>query len=193
MEISTTLYATTLKEDALFLLARIDIPIKLVYFWEKEADTKCETLHLKGKDGDVRMYFVLLKDAMDCAIEVTYDFKEDRKVQVEIYAYYGSDFFDADEDPCVKSFYTALLYDGRFNSKIAGKVGEVPLKRSMMSVPAQGSIVIKARLHDYDSKKHGYFDDGCTFDAQPRGAFKKEIHGSCPCCSLSVRVVWSQD
>ncbi|GJV16360.1 hypothetical protein Tco_1361683 [Tanacetum coccineum] len=180
-------------EDALFPLARIDVQMKLAYFWEMDVDTKRETLPLKGKDGDVRMYYVLLKDAMDCAIEVTYDFKEDRKVQVAIFAYYGSDFFfDTDEDPCVKNFYTALLYDCRFNSKIAGKVGEVPLKRSIMSVPAKGSIVIKARLHDSDSNKHGYFNDNCTFDVQPRGVFKKEIHGSCSCCSLSMRLVWSQ-
>ncbi|GKC13533.1 hypothetical protein Tco_1010315 [Tanacetum coccineum] len=156
MDFCTELYATTLKDDALFPLMRIDVQMKFAYFWEMEADTKCDMLPFKGKDGDVPMYYVLLKDAMHCAIE-------------------GSDFFDTNEDPFVKNFYTALLYEDRFNSKIAGKVGEVPLKRSMMVVPANGSIVIKARLHDYDSKEHGYLDGSCTFDAQPQGVFEEEI------------------
>ncbi|GKB52879.1 hypothetical protein Tco_0903632 [Tanacetum coccineum] len=177
MEISTELYATTLKEDALFPLTRIDVQMKLTYFWEMEADTKCDMLPLKGKVGDVWMYYVLLKDAMDCAIEVTHDFKEDRKVKAEIYAYYGSDFFDTNEDPFVKNFYTALPYEDRLNSKIAGKVGEDTLKRSMMDVPDKGSIVIKSRLHDYDSKEHGYLDGSCTFDAQPQGSSKRKYEG----------------
>ncbi|GJV87506.1 arginine--tRNA ligase, chloroplastic/mitochondrial [Tanacetum coccineum] len=159
MDFCTELYATTLKDDALFPLMRIDVQMKFAYFWEMEADTKCDMLPFKGKDGDVRMYYVLLKDAMHCAIE---------------------------------NFYTALLYEDRLNSKIAGKVGEDTLKRSMMDVPDKGSIVIKSRLHDYDSKEHGYLDGSCTFDAQPQGVFEEEIRGSCRCCSLSVRVVWSQ-
>ncbi|GJY84305.1 hypothetical protein Tco_0497681 [Tanacetum coccineum] len=68
-----------------------------------------------------------------------------------------------------------VAIEDRFNSKIAGKVGEVPLKRSMMVVPTNGSIVIRARLHDYDSKEHGYLDGSCTFDAQPQGVFEEEI------------------
>ncbi|GKA50192.1 hypothetical protein Tco_0743265 [Tanacetum coccineum] len=186
MEISTQLYATTLKEDALFLLSRSYAEMDFAYFWKLESDSKCDMLLLKSDDGNVRMYYVLLKDAVDCAI---YNFNEDREVHAEVYAFYGSDFFDKNEDPFVKNFYTASLYEGH----IAGKVGEVPLKRSMMAVPAKGSIIIKAQLHDYDSKGHGYLDEDFTFDAQPRDGCKKVMRGSCGCCSLSVSVVWSQD
>ncbi|PWA55096.1 arginine--tRNA ligase, cytoplasmic [Artemisia annua] len=186
MEISTELYVTTLTEDALFPLSRRYVEMEFANFWKMEADTKRGVLPLIGMDGHVWMHYVLLKDAMDCAIEVTYDFKEDRKVYAEIYAYFGSGFLD--KDPLEKSFFSASLYIGRFD----GKVGKVPLKTSMMAVPAKGSIVIEASLYDVDSKEHGYLDGSCTFDAQPRDAFKKEICGSCSCCSLSVRVVWSQ-
>ncbi|KAL6579289.1 hypothetical protein OROMI_009505 [Orobanche minor] len=91
---------------------------------------------------------------MDCAMEVTYDFKEGggREVYAQIYAYHNNDFLDKNEDPCVKKFYTALLYEGSFDYKVAGKAGKVILKRSTIAVPAKGSILVKARLFDVDSQ-----------------------------------------
>ncbi|GKA23983.1 zinc finger, CCHC-type containing protein [Tanacetum coccineum] len=118
MEISTQLYATTLKEDALFLISRSYAEMDFAYFWKLESDTKCDLLLLKSDDGNVRMYYVLLKDAVDCAIEVRYNFNEDRKVHAEVYAIYGSDFFDKNEDPFVKNFYTASLYEGHSRDAI---------------------------------------------------------------------------
>lgn len=187
MEICTELYATTVRNDGLFVLFRRGVEMDFAKFWKKEADTKCAKAALDGLDGDVRMYYILMKDAMDCAIEVTYHFMEggSREVYAQIYANYGNDFFKKNEDPLVKNFYTTLLYEGHFDSKIAG---EVPLKKSMMAVPAKGSIMIKARLFDVDSQA-GILDGYCEFIAQPGGSFKKKIDG--PCCSLSVSVVWS--
>ena len=106
----------------------------------------------------------------------------------QIYACYG-DFFDKNEDPFVKNYYTALLYKGSFDSKIARKAGKVPLKRSMMVVPAKGSIEIKARLFDVDSQA-GILDGTCKFPAQPGGSLKEKIDGTS--CTLSVSVVWNQ-
>ncbi|PWA68501.1 arginine--tRNA ligase, chloroplastic/mitochondrial [Artemisia annua] len=170
MEISFELYATTVRNDSLFVLSQRDFETKFAYFWKMEAETNCDMECIHGMDGDVEIYYVLLKDAIDCTIEVTYDFKQSggQEVYAQIYACYG-DFFDKNEDPFVKNFYTALLYKGSLDSKIAGKAGKVPLKRSMMAVPAKGSIEIKARLFDVDSQA-GILDGICKFPAQP-GAY----------------------
>ncbi|KAL6579290.1 hypothetical protein OROMI_009506 [Orobanche minor] len=60
MEISTELYATTVRNDALFVLSKLDVETDFAYFWKMEADTRCDVAALNGKDGDVRMYYILL-------------------------------------------------------------------------------------------------------------------------------------
>nr|GEZ11368.1 arginine--tRNA ligase, chloroplastic/mitochondrial [Tanacetum cinerariifolium] len=66
----------------------------------------------KGADGLVRIYYVLLKDAIDSTIKVTYLPNEDGVGEVygEIFAHYGSGFFIENMDPVEKDYYTATLF-----------------------------------------------------------------------------------
>lgn len=180
------LYARTEWNDDLFELGKGCFDTDLKGFLEnEEADTRRCLWTCSGQDGYVQMFYILLKDAVDCAIKVTYDgsTEDSGEVFAEIFAYYGGDFFKKG-DPFEKKFYTACLFRNRLDPNIP----EIPLERSMLAVPANGSIVIEATLFDVDSWDMIMSGD-CTFLAQSTDNVRT-IGGSCG--SFRVSVDWSR-
>ncbi|GJZ42259.1 hypothetical protein Tco_0589145 [Tanacetum coccineum] len=86
----------------------------------------------------LQMYYMLIKDAVDDAMEIRYKTEtianEARgcKVRGEIYAYYGSDIFNhccASIRPC----YWGLLF--RSDVPFALEGDKIPLRKSVLAVP----------------------------------------------------------
>ena len=87
-----------------------------------------------------------------------------------ILAYY--DNFDYGDDKLVKSFYKAMLYE-EYGSVL--EVGDdVPLTRSILAVPITGSLIIEARLTDFESGEV-VLNGHCVFCSKPEGSFKDNI------------------
>ena len=101
---------------------------------------------LKGRDGHLKMYYVALKYAVDAALEVVFDAtSEETKVAGRVMAYYGNNF-DYGCSPAEEVDYKAMLFETEQNEVI--KPGKINLLRSVLSVPAQFSLVIDAHLTD---------------------------------------------
>ncbi|GKB10862.1 arginine--tRNA ligase, chloroplastic/mitochondrial [Tanacetum coccineum] len=185
MEFSIEVYASTETDDAFFQVCDGEADTNFKVFLEGDDDTTCSVGTCSGWDGHLRMYYILLKDPIDSNIKVTYvsngdDGKEE--VFVDIFAYYGRGFFDK-TDPFIKDYYTASLFRSRFDPKKTG----IPLTRSMLAVPAKGSIVIVAHLLDVDSGVTILTGD-CEFLVGCGGEQKIDA----PCGTLHVSVEWSR-
>lgn len=104
---------------------------------------------LKGRDGHLKMYYVALKYAVDAALDVVFDAtSEETKVAGRVMAYYGNNF-DYGCSPAEEVDYKAMLFETEQNEVI--KPGKINLMRSVLSVPAQFSLVIDAHLTDSTS------------------------------------------
>nr|GEW64111.1 arginine--tRNA ligase, chloroplastic/mitochondrial [Tanacetum cinerariifolium] len=95
MEVRVELYASTKENDALFELSDCLFDIGCEEFLEEEDDARRCMSSSISDDGLVRMYYSLLKDAIDSTIKVTYLPKDDGSDELygEIFAHYGSEFF----------------------------------------------------------------------------------------------------
>lgn len=181
MKIHTELYVTTeSRTDCFQLCKRRNKKMDLKSFWREKSYSKCGRLNVKGEDGRTMVHYILLKDAVDVAVEVTFKADPNRKVYGSIFAFYGGEFsYDCHRD--TQDCYMALL----FRSFLT--VGQLPLKRSILAVPKNASLKIKAHLADVDTNE--VILSGCYEFLQGRS------NGILPGfdwadCSLDLKVVW---
>ena len=88
----------------------------------------------------------------------------------------------------VKSFYKALLYEESSSVLVVGD--DVPLTRSILAVPITGSLIIEARLTNFESGEV-VLKDHCVFCSKPEGSFKDNIKNED--YTLEVEISWSHD
>ena len=170
MEIGMTLYATTESEDEIFeVCAHHSNDFGFKNFWNMDSKSSCQYIEVGGADGFARMHYILLKDAVDASIKVKYVGSK-RKFNAELLAYYGSDF-DYGDDALAASFYKASLFESYGKSLVEG---DVALIRSCISVPAEGSLIIKARFTDAESRD-AVFDGQCEFSSHHKDSFVKHV------------------
>ncbi|PWA72305.1 arginine--tRNA ligase, cytoplasmic [Artemisia annua] len=190
MEICMKLYVTN-EKDVVYQLCDHESDISFSKFWGKDIDSTCCAIRVRGEDGYVMMHYILLKDAVDAAIELTCTSLDDNlKVYGRIFAYYGNNF-DYQCAPEVLSlqqnFYMALLYEEYTSSISSGAI--IPLRKSLMAVPNKdGSLVIEFMLEDESGNE--ILSQCCEIPSQTRGSTLKTLDGLG--CSFSVKVVWSQ-
>lgn len=148
LEIHMELYVTKGKNTC-YQLCNHKEEIDLSDFWNKESDGACGCLAVEGEDGPTRLYYFLLKDAIDTSLEIEFRTKTlGRKVRGYVLAYYGDDFlYECQCDPSVRDFYSALL----FLSDHVLEPGKIKLIKSAMAVPTKGNLIIKAYLEDAGS------------------------------------------
>lgn len=104
---------------------------------------------LNGRNGNLELYYVALKDSVDTTLEVVLDeTSKETKVAGKIMAYYGKNF-DYGCSPAEKDLYNAMLYETKHGDFV--KPGEINLMRSVLAVPAQFSLIINANLRDFTS------------------------------------------
>ncbi|GJX53041.1 hypothetical protein Tco_0281410 [Tanacetum coccineum] len=121
MEICMKLFVTNGEKDAVFQLYDHESDISFSKFWEKDINSTCCAIKVAGEDGYVMMHYILLKDAVDAAIEITCTTLADN---------------------LKRSFYTALLYLDDPSSVSSG--AKIPLMKSLLAVPNKdGCLVIE--------------------------------------------------
>ncbi|PWA59642.1 arginine--tRNA ligase, chloroplastic/mitochondrial [Artemisia annua] len=183
IEIRMELYVTTEKKDGCFQLCNRKFKMDLKDIWGEKLYSKCGRLNVKGKDGRILMHYILLKDAVDTALQVTFKGKRHRKVYGNIFAYYGGEF-SYDCLHSTQDYYMALLCRSYL------KIGQIPLKKSMLAVPKNASLKIKAHLVDVDANE--VILSGCYEFLRPTEGITYGILDGFDgtTCSLELKVDW---
>ncbi|PWA51051.1 hypothetical protein CTI12_AA465590 [Artemisia annua] len=141
---------------------------------------------LNGRNGNLELYYVALKYAVDATLKVLFVApSEERKVAGKIMAYYGKNF-DYGCSPAEKDLYSVMLYETKPGEFV--KPGEINLMRSVLAVPAQFSLIINAKLHDFTSGDivlSGVYEFFVPAEGGIKVGFIKEND-----CSLNLTVDW---
>ena len=146
IEIRMELYVTTKMREACFQLCSHRATIELSDFWKTKSDSMCAYLDVKGEGGSTQLRYILLKDAVDTSLKVRFKTKKihGHKVRGYIYAYYGSEFQYG--CTCIqKAKYTSSLFQPDFPILLKDDY-KICLKKSIIAVPNNGSLIIEAYL-----------------------------------------------
>ncbi|GKD60314.1 hypothetical protein Tco_1297823 [Tanacetum coccineum] len=184
IQMRVELIITNETEDVFHHLENTGKRIELPNFRDIKGDGVCGTIVLDGKDMEVLMYGILLKDAVDADVEVTFKVKDaHREVEGRMYAYYGNKFPYVDDGVTKSNYLVELLEPSIITA------GPLHLRRSKIAVPKDGSLVIEAKFIDADSGKvllHGCHE----FPSRIERDSKHSIRGRIAGCSLDLKVNW---
>ncbi|GJV45842.1 arginine--tRNA ligase, chloroplastic/mitochondrial [Tanacetum coccineum] len=188
IEINMEIYVTDEEKKACFEVGYTKVELDLLNIWSRNLGSKCGLVKAKGEDGFTEVYYMLIKDAVDAAVEMRY--KSDRgprKVRAQIYAYYGSDILDHCLDrkrPC----YWALLFRSDVGIALEELGDKIPLRKAVMAVPKGAPLKIFATLYDIESEEW-ILDGICELSSLIEGNSKGRLEGTG--CSLSLKVDWT--
>ena len=65
--------ATSKKKDQTYLLCNCEGTSDLLKFWVGDSNTMCGTLKFDSKDGCILLDYVVIKDAVDTTMELTFN------------------------------------------------------------------------------------------------------------------------
>ncbi|GKB95543.1 hypothetical protein Tco_0981680 [Tanacetum coccineum] len=139
--------------------------IKLSEIWDDQLDHKLGTLAYEVHDGSILIDYIALRDAVDVTMKLSLESPNDPlfKACVSgcILAYYEDmlDHLDGLRQGCYKAiiFKAAEVKAAKDGSKQKSvpaefgselNVGRLPLRKSVMAVPVNGTLVFEARFHD---------------------------------------------
>ncbi|PWA47052.1 60 kDa jasmonate-induced protein [Artemisia annua] len=118
-------------------------------YFAKRPNGGSSSYTLNGRDGCLKLYYVALKYVVDAALEIVFvATSEETKVAGRVMAYYGK-IFDYGCSPAEVDDYKAMLFETEQPEVI--KPGKINLMQSVLSVPAQFSLIIDANLSDSTS------------------------------------------
>ncbi|GJW74755.1 arginine--tRNA ligase, chloroplastic/mitochondrial [Tanacetum coccineum] len=191
IEIYAILYATTLEKDKCFQICKCQTPIDLSKFWAEGLNYKRSTLTIESKDGCILIDYIMLRDAVDTAMELRFESPDDPLIKApvsgHIFAYYGDGVLD-DCDDFRQHCYKAVVFHADGNSAV--EVGPLTLKRSVLAVPANGYLMIEALFVDVNSGKI-VFKRKKEFPAKTHG-FSKYRMPLKKNCFFNLTLEWSQ-
>nr|GEV64892.1 arginine--tRNA ligase, chloroplastic/mitochondrial [Tanacetum cinerariifolium] len=147
--------------------------------------SKCGLVKAKGDDGFTEVYYMLIKDAVDSAVEMRY--KSDRaprKVRAQVYAYYGFDILYHCLDT-KRTYYWALLFRSDVRIALEELGNKILLRKTVMAVPMGAPLKIFATLYDIESEEW-ILDGICELSSLIEGNSKGRLDGTG--CSLSLKV-----
>jgi len=191
IEICLELYVTNKNESYQVCDHKKDIDLS--DFWDKKSEGVCGCLPIVVNNGCTRLYYMLLRDAVDTSLKIKFNTKRDSgacEVRGYIIAYYGDDFLyesRSEDRTSSRDNYIALLF--RPDAPYVLKDGDViPLIKSVLAVPTKGSLVVKAYMEDVHSNE--VIMDEC-FKFKPRldGFTRDTIIGRK--CSLDLTASWN--
>ncbi|GJX70711.1 hypothetical protein Tco_0307882, partial [Tanacetum coccineum] len=186
MEIEMDIVDMKEEEDDFYPICSCRYDLDFSKFLDSELDGWCDSSTVKGKGGQARINYILLRDAVDATIEITFNTRlENLKVHGDIVAWYESGF-PFDYDPVEKSSYTASLFELDDSSIL--KSGPIKLKKSRIAVPRKGSLKIKAHLIEVNSGSM-ILDTSCVFQSLTDASSEECLEGTD--CYFQVKVNWS--
>ncbi|GKB60314.1 hypothetical protein Tco_0916500, partial [Tanacetum coccineum] len=143
---------------------------KLKKFWEEDRQVKCEYMSFRSKAGVLRIYYILLRDAIDVTMELRYVSPlpdlEGFKVRRHVFAYYDGVLNEVDD---TKKMYKAIVFKTYGARVLAGATLE--LNKSVLAVPANGCLMIEAFLQDVKSGEM-IVDQTLPYPVIPEGSIK---------------------
>ncbi|GKE60072.1 hypothetical protein Tco_1510439, partial [Tanacetum coccineum] len=117
--------------------------------WEEDKKSKCDTLSYPSKDGLLQIHYILLRDAVDTTMEFRFESRVPNlngfKVRGYVFSYYGDGVL-GEKDDSMQMFYKAIIFKTDCACVLAGD--KLQLERSVLSVPANGCLMIEAFLED---------------------------------------------
>ncbi|PWA89962.1 plant U-box 14 [Artemisia annua] len=160
------------------------------YDTEQDAEcpeAECGTMELESRVGTVLINYILLKNAVDALMELQF-WSRKRNVCVKIHgsiiAYYGDDLI---KDGDILGRYKAVIFRTT-NFKSTEMKGALPLHRSLLAVPANGCLTIKANLVDVTSGKKYVREE--SYRAAPGKDDNLLIE--CKYFSINLKVSWRE-
>ena len=122
---------------------------KLSSFWKEDKKSNCDTLSYNSKDGIFEIHYILLKDAVDTTIDIRFESRvpglKGLKVSGHVIAYYGDGVLD-EINESMQEFFKAIIFKPEGACVSTGE--KLQLKRSVLSVPATGCLMIESYLKD---------------------------------------------
>ncbi|GJU13291.1 hypothetical protein Tco_1135687 [Tanacetum coccineum] len=157
-------------------------------FWAGQGKAKSGTLQFKSKAGLVGLNYILLKEAVDASIELTFSSPSVVSLQVcgQIIAYYG-DSLVKDDGGILGQLKAVLFRTGK--SELNGNQVPLELHKSVVAVPVDGCLMIEAFLMDVKTNKV-IVDDMIEYRAKPGNADNWSI--KCKGYSFNLKVAWSE-
>ena len=176
-------------KDACFPICNTKFEIDVSEFWAKKLDCKCGRLSVNGENAITSMYYMLVRDAIDTVVEVSFKKKTRRRVCGYIAAYYDDDSdLPFESYHPMRNWYAALLIKSHLPFNLVD--GKIALKKSILAVPVKGSLRIEADLQDYDSGEE-ILDGSHTFKSQRKDSSSYIIDGrEGTDFGLDVKVKW---
>ncbi|KAJ6420665.1 hypothetical protein OIU84_028090 [Salix udensis] len=129
---------------------------------------------LVGKNGSVTVNYAVLRNAVAATIFVTLEQGGESTPNIygQVYAHYDN----WEDDPKT----TCLLFNRSSDDYVDVRLGQaIPLLRSVVAVPLDGSLIVKASLYDHDtlSGDDEIAKGAVEFPAQMSGTSSEEIKG----------------
>ncbi|PWA97494.1 hypothetical protein CTI12_AA028640 [Artemisia annua] len=151
IEVSALVKATSKEKDQTYVICNCKGTQKVSEFWAGDSNIECGTFKIDGEDGHINLHYILLKDALDTTMELMFNHVKTVRVRGTIVAYYGDDIVG---DGGFLGQYKALIFEADPSKSIGHKKPHpLPLHKSTLAVPANGSLKIEAHLVDVDSNK----------------------------------------
>ncbi|PWA99248.1 AAA+ ATPase domain-containing protein [Artemisia annua] len=160
------------------------------YDMEQDAEcpeAECGAMELESRVGTVLINYILLKNAVDALMELQF-WSHKHNVSVKIHgsiiAYYGEDLI---KDGDILGRYKAVIFRTT-NFTSTERKGALPLHRSLLAVPANKCLTIKANLVDVTSGKNYVHEE--SYRAAPGKDDNLLIE--CNYFSINLKVSWRE-
>ncbi|GKC69038.1 hypothetical protein Tco_1114921 [Tanacetum coccineum] len=155
-------------------------------FWAGHRKAMSGTLQFESKAGLVGLNYILLKEAVDASIELTFSLPSVVSLQVcgQIIAYYG-DGLVKDDGGILGQLKAVLFRTGK--SELNGNQVPLEMHKSVMVVLVDGFLMIEAFLMDFKTNKV-IVDDLIEYRAKPGNADNWSI--KCKGYSFNLKVAW---
>ncbi|GJV25586.1 hypothetical protein Tco_1378281, partial [Tanacetum coccineum] len=121
-------------------------------FWAGQGKAKSGTLQFESKAGLVGLNYILLKEAVDASIELTFSSSSVVSLQVcgQIIMYYG-DGLVKDDGGILGQLKAVLFRTGKY--ELNGNQVPLEMHKSVVAVPVDGCLMIEAFLMDVKTNK----------------------------------------
>ncbi|GJT48078.1 arginine--tRNA ligase, chloroplastic/mitochondrial [Tanacetum coccineum] len=188
IEVYVLVQVLSKNRDRYYKICYVSHVVSFSDFWVGQGKVKSGTLQFSSNAGLVGLNYILLKEAVDASVELTFSSTSDVSLQVygSIMAYYG-DGVVKDDDGTLGQLKAVLFRTKK--SELNGNQVPLEMHKSVLAVPADGCLMTEAFLMDVKTKKV-IVDEMMEYHVRPGNADNwcikyKEY-------SFNLKVAWSE-